>query len=473
MSLESIMYLRFEGIIALIIFLLLVLKLNDADDRVPMFMNGINILLLINFLIGLFPMFDGTLFNNFFQTTELIVLEKNILNFGVLLISFTSTTWLTGNKNRIEFYILLLSSLLGAFVMLSSGHVLMLYLGLEMSTIPVAALANFNKTQRNSSEAAIKLILSSAFSSGILLFGISLLYGAVGNLSFEHIIAVIQPNPLTLYAFTFILAGFAFKMSIVPFHLWTADVYEGSPVGVTNYLSVISKGSVIFVFISVLYVLFSALKGAWLFEITILSVLSMTVGNLFAMRQQNVKRLLAFSSISQVGFVLVGIAGASQAGTTASIYFVLIYLLSNIASFGVIGAIADATGKENLSSYKGLYKSNPFLALVFALSLFSLAGIPPTAGFFGKLFLLTSGMGNGLYILLAIAAANLVLSLYNYLRVVKTMFIDQAEETIEPIKREWPLTTALIICVIGLLVIGFIPSVYQYIDSLSFGIYLK
>ncbi|NWJ50984.1 MAG: NADH-quinone oxidoreductase subunit N [Bacteroidetes bacterium] len=467
------MYLRFEGIIALIIFLLLVLKLNDADDRVPMFMNGINILLLINFLIGLFPMLDGTLFNNFFQTTELIVLEKNILNFGVLLISFTSTTWLSGNKNRIEFYILLLSSLLGAFVMLSSGHVLMLYLGLEMSTIPVAALANFNKTQRNSSEAAIKLILSSAFSSGILLFGISLLYGAVGNLSFEHIIAVIQPNPLTLYAFTFILAGFAFKMSIVPFHLWTADVYEGSPVGVTNYLSVISKGSVIFVFISVLYVLFSALKGAWLYEITILSVLSMTVGNLFAMRQQNVKRLLAFSSISQVGFVLVGIAGASQAGTTASIYFVLIYLLSNIASFGVIGAIADATGKENLSSYKGLYKSNPFLALVFALSLFSLAGIPPTAGFFGKLFLLTSGMGNGLYILLAIAAANLVLSLYNYLRVVKTMFIDQAEETIEPIKREWPLTTALIICVIGLLVIGFIPSVYQYIDSLSFGIYLK
>lgn len=473
MSLESIMYLRFEGVIALIIFLLLVLKLNDADDRVPRFMNGINILLLVNFLIGLFPMLDGTLFNNFFQTTELIVLEKNILNFGVLLISFTSTTWLSGNKNRIEFYILLLSSLLGAFVMLSSGHVLMLYLGLEMSTIPVAALSNFNKTQRNSSEAAIKLILSSAFSSGILLFGISLLYGAIGNLSFEHIIAVIQPNPLTLYAFTFILAGFAFKMSIVPFHLWTADVYEGSPVGVTNYLSVISKGSVIFVFISVLYVLFGALKQAWLFEITILSVLSMTVGNLFAMRQQNVKRLLAFSSISQVGFVLVGIAGASQAGTTASIYFVLIYLLSNIASFGVIGAISDATGKEKLSSYKGLYKSNPFLALVFALSLFSLAGIPPTAGFFGKLFLLTSGMGSGLYILLAIAAANLVLSLYNYLRVVKTMFIDQAEETIAPIKREWPLTVALIICIIGLLMIGFIPSVYQYIDSLSFGMLLK
>ncbi len=470
MSLESIMYLRFEGIIALIIFLLLVLKLNDADDRVPVFMNGINIILLLNFLIGLFPMANGALFNNFFQTTTLIVFEKNILNFGVMLISFTSTTWLSGNKNRIEFYILLLSSLLGAFVMLSSGHVLMLYLGLEMSTIPVAALANFNKTQRNSSEAAIKLILSSAFSSGILLFGISLLYGAVGNLSFEHVIANLHPDALTLFAFTFILGGFAFKMSIVPFHLWTADVYEGSPVGVTNYLSVISKGSVIFVFISVLYVLFGTLKQAWLFEIAILSVLSMTVGNLFALRQQNIKRLLAFSSITQVGFVLVGIAGASKAGTTASVYFVLIYLISNIAAFGVIGAISDATGKENLSAYKGLYKSNPFLALVFALSLFSLAGIPPTAGFFGKLFLLTSGMGSGIYVLLAFAAANLVLSLYNYLRVVKTMFIDQAEEAIEPVKRSWPLTTALIICAIGLLILGFIPSVYQYIDSLSLGI---
>jgi len=345
----------------------------------------------------------------------------------------------------------------------------MLYLGLEMSTIPLAALANFNKTQKNSSEAGIKLILSSAFSTGIMLFGISLLYGAVGNLSFESIAAHLQLNQLTILAFAFIIGGFGFKMSIVPFHLWTADVYEGSPVAVTNYLSVISKGSVIFIFITVMYTVFGAMKDAWLYAITILSILSMTIGNLFAMRQQNVKRLLAFSSIAQVGFVLVGVAGASKTGITSANYFVLIYMLSNIASFGVIGAIVDSTGKEMLQSYKGLYKSNPFYALVFALSLFSLAGIPPTAGFFGKLFLLTSGMGNGMYILLAFAAINLVLSLYNYLRVVKIMFIDDAEETLPLIGKHFGLSLALIVCMIGIITIGFITPIYQYIDSLSFG----
>jgi NADH-quinone oxidoreductase subunit N len=469
MSFESIMLLRFEVIIALIIFILLIMKLNDADNKVPAFLSVINILLVLNFVAGLFPIGAGVLFSGFFKTSGLIVLEKNILNLGLMLIAFTAHTWLLNNKNRIEFYILLLSSVLGVFTMISSGHVLTLYLGLEMSTIPLAALANFNKSQKNSSEAGLKLILSSAFSTGIMLFGISLLYGAVGNLGFDFVAAHIKPDALTLFAFTFIVAGFAFKMSIVPFHLWTADVYEGSPVSITSFLSVISKGSVIFVFVSVLYTLFAGLKDAWIYEITILSILSMTIGNLFAMRQQNVKRFLAFSSISQVGFVLVGIAGASITGTTAAIYFVLIYMMSNIASFGVIGAISDSTGKETLSSYKGLYKSNPFYALVFALALFSLGGVPPTAGFFGKLFLLTSGMGNGLYILLGVAAMNLVLSLYNYLRVVKIMFIDQAEETLPKIEKNFFLTTALYICIIGILAIGFVPPIYQYIYSLSSG----
>lgn len=469
MSFESIMLLRFEVIISVIIFILLIMKLNDADNKVKVFLTVANILLVLNFVAGFIPIGEGVLFSGFFKTSGLIVLEKNILNLGVMLISFTAYTWLLNNKNRIEFYILLLSSLLGVYTMISSGHILTLYLGLEMSTIPLAALANFNKSMKNSAEAGLKLILSSAFSTGIMLFGISLLYGAVGNLSFENIAAHLQPDVLTLFAFTFIVAGFAFKMSIVPFHLWTADVYEGSPVAVTSFLSVISKGSVIFVFVSVLYTLFAGLKEAWVYEITILAILSMTIGNLFAMRQQNIKRLLAFSSISQVGFVLVGIAGASVTGTSASIYFVLIYMMSNIAAFGVIGAIADTTGKETLSSYKGLYKASPFYALILAMSLFSLGGVPPTAGFFGKLFLLTSGMGNGLYILLAFAAMNLVLSLYNYLRVVKIMFIDEAEETLPVIGKNFFLTVALVICVTGILAIGFIPPIYQYISSLSVG----
>jgi NADH-quinone oxidoreductase subunit N len=467
MSIHDLSLLRFEGIITLIIFILLLMKLNETDQSAKSFMIIVNVLLGLNFAAGLLPIDSGSLFVGFFKTSGLIALEKNILNLGLFLISLTSWRWALSKEHRIEFYILLLASMLGVFAMLSSGHILMLYMGLEMSTIPVAALANFNKSKRNSSEAGIKLILSSAFSTGMMLFGISLLYGAVGNLSFEWVSTHLQANPLTILAFSFILGGFAFKMSIVPFHLWTADVYEGSPVAVTNYLSVISKGSVIFIFITVMYAVFGGLKDAWLYSIGILSILSMTIGNLFAMRQMNIKRLLAFSSITQVGFVLVGIAGASKMGITSAVYFILIYMLSNVAAFGVVGAIVDSTEKESLVSYKGLYKSNPFYALILALCLFSLAGIPPTAGFFGKLFLLTSGISSGMYVLLAFAAINLVFSLYNYLRVVRIMFIETAEEPLPVIEKNFTLSLALIICIIGILAIGFISPIYNFIDSIS------
>lgn len=470
MNLEALLLLRFEWMIIAIIFVLLTMKLMDADVKVKPMLFSVNIILLINFLVGFLPIGEGNLFHGFFRTTELIVLEKNILNFGVLLISLTAYRYIYSIKNQLEFYILLMSSLLGMTVMISSGHVLMLYLGLEMSTLPVAALANYNRTQRNSSEAGLKMILSSAFSSGILLFGISLLYGAVGTLDFTAVASSLQINNLTLLAFAFIAGGFAFKMSVVPFHLWTADVYEGSPVPVTAYLSVISKGAIIFVFITVLYQLFSNLQEAWLYIISILAVITMTVGNLFTMRQNNIKRLLAFSSITQVGFVLVGIAGASKLANASAVYFVLIYLFSNIAAFGVVGAISDSTGKETLSAFKGLYKTNKSLALVMSLSLFSLAGIPPTAGFFGKLFLLTAGMGNGLYVVLAVAAVNLVISLYNYLRVVKAMFIDAPEEEIPAIKSNTPLNIALAVCAVGMIAVGFIPAVFNYISSLVYGV---
>ena len=467
MSIQYLSLLRYEWIITLIVLLLIIFKLNDLDQKSRTFMGIMQTLLLLNFLAGLLPLEQGTIFSGFFRTTALISWEKNILNLGLLLISLTSGKWVAAQANKVEFYILLLASMLGVFTMLSSGHILTLYLGLEMSTIPLAALANFNRSMKNSSEAGLKLILSSAFSTGIMLFGISLLYGATGNLGFDWIISHLQVNALTLLAFTFILAGFAFKMSIVPFHLWTADVYEGSPVPITNYLSVISKGSVIFVFISILYTVFGSMKEAWLFAVSLLSMLSMTIGNFFAMRQMNIKRLLAFSSITQVGFVLVAVAGASKAGMTAAVYFVLIYMLSNIAAFGVVGAIADSKGKEDLKYYKGLYKSNPFYALILALSLFSLAGIPPTAGFFGKLFLLTSGIGSRIYLLLAVAAINLVFSLYNYLRVIRIMFMDEAEEPMGVVEKNRTLSLALIICIAGILVIGFISPIYEFFDSIS------
>jgi len=467
---ESFALLRFEWIMALLIFILFILNLNDVDKKPALFVSIVNVLLGLNFLVGFLPLAQGNLFQDFFRTSNLIVLEKNIINLGLLLISLASGQWIANCKKTAEFYILLFSSALGMFVMLSSGHILMLFVGLELSSLPLAALSAFNTKDQKSSEAGIKYILSSAFSTGINLFGISLLYGAMGDLSFTYIAAHIQPNMLTILAFVLFISGLAFKMSIVPFHLWAADVYEGSPTPVTNYLAVVSKASVVFIFTTILYTVFGGMKEVWLYAIGILAILSMTVGNLFALRQDNIKRFLAFSSISQMGFVLVGISGASQMGVDSVVYFIIVYLFSNVAMFSIAEAISGETGKDKISDIKGLYKSNPLLAIIFSIALFSLAGVPPTAGFFGKLFLLTSGLGAGAYVLLAVAAINLVLSLYNYLRIVKAMFIDEATEVLPRISMQRGRDVVLLVCVLGIIFLAFAGDLFNYIHGLTFGI---
>ena len=235
---------------------------------------------------------------------------------------------------------------------------------------------------------------------------------------------------LDTLGFILLFTGFAFKLSVVPFHLWTADVYEGSPVAVTAFLSVVSKGAMAFVFITALYKVFGALGTTWYYMLASTSVLTMVVGNLFALRQTNLKRFLAFSSIAQVGYLLIGISGMSQVGAASVVYFILIYVFSNLAAFAVISVISSLTGKETLEDYNGLYFSNPLLALALTLSLFSLAGIPPTAGFFGKLFLLTTGSQKQNWVLIIIASLNLVISLYYYLRIVRVMFVNTNDAAI-------------------------------------------
>src|SRR5690349_9587013 len=351
MTSQFFILMKFELLVAVIIFILLFIKLQSGERENKPVLRIVNILLLINFIAGFFLNHDGTLFGNMFYTTKLIELQKNILNLGTLIISAQAYTWLKTHKHVLEFYMLLLSTLLGMFFMISSGNLLMFYLGLELSTIPLAALCNFDLEKRQSSEAAMKLIISSAFSSGLLLFGISLIYGTTGTLDFSELPQHLGENPLQLFAFILLLAGFAFKISVVPFHLWTADVYEGSPVPVTSYLSVISKAAFLFVFVSVLYNVFKPLADTWFNMLMLLSVLTMVVGNLFAIRQNNLKRFLAFSSITQMGFILVGISGSSQMGTASVVYFLLIYVFSNLGAFGVIAFVSAITGKETMDDY--------------------------------------------------------------------------------------------------------------------------
>lgn len=312
----------------------------------------------------------------------------------------------------------------------------------------------------------MKMILSSAFSSGILLFGISLLYGATGTISFAELPSQLTGSSFQVLAFVFVFAAFAFKLSIVPFHLWTADVYEGSPIATTSFLSVISKGSIAFVFISTLYNAFQPLHEVWYTMLVILAIATMIIGNLFALRQQNIKRFLAFSSIAQVGFILVGISSNDSAGITSVVYFILIYVFSNLAAFGVASVIAEKTGKENIDDYKGLYQTNPFLSWILTLALFSLAGIPPTAGFFGKLFLLTAGASKGSYLFITVAALNMIISLYYYLRVVRSVFMEKNDQPIEKINTNLVSKFALILCAAAIVLVGMLSWIFGYIQSL-------
>jgi NADH-quinone oxidoreductase subunit N len=454
-----------ELVLTGIIFLLLFIKIGKGlqnDKLLPL----IQVLLLLNFIAGFFFNDEGVLFDGMYQTTGMIVLQKNILNLAVYLISLLFAAWFKKSEHMPEFFMLMLSAQLGMFFLISSGNLLMFFLALELATIPVAAMANFDLDKRRSSEAAMKMILSSAFSSGILLFGISLVYGSTGSISFAELPGLLNGSPLQILALVFLFSAFAFKLSIVPFHLWTADVYEGAPMAATAFLSVVSKGAVAFIFMATLYIVFKPMEAIWYNLVMILAIATMIIGNLFALRQQNIKRFLAFSSIAQVGFILVGISSNSIEGTSSVVYFILIYVFSNLAAFGVASAITAQTSKENVDDYKGLYKTNPFLSWVLALALFSLAGIPPTAGFFGKLFLLTAGASNGVYWFIIVAALNMIISLYYYLRVIRSVFMEKNEEPIEKIQIESSAKFALIICGAGIILVGLLSWIYDYIQKL-------
>lgn len=453
---------KFEMMLTLILFILLFMKIDGRTKNGTLIFLT-NLLLGINFFLGFFGNNTQEIFGGIFRTSPLLAIEKNVLNLAVLLISLFSYDWLKKHQHLAEFFMLLVSSLLGFFFMLSSGNLLMFYLGLELSTIPLAALCNFDLEKNASSESAFKLIMSSAFSSAVLLFGISLIYGATGAIGFLEIASSLNGSQLQVLGFVLFFTGFAFKLSIVPFHLWAADVYEGAPIAITAYLSVVSKGAMAFVFITVLYVVFGKLAITWYYMLAMLAAITITVGNLFAIRQQNLKRFFAFSSIAQVGYLLIAISSASQIGVASVVYFILIYVFTNLAAFAIISVISSQTGKEIVNDYKGLYASNPALALVMALALFSLAGIPPMAGFFGKLFLLTSGAQTGSWWLIIVASLNLVVSLYYYLRIVIVMFADRNSDPLEKIKLTPTVLASVCICVAGILILGFAGRTFEVI----------
>jgi NADH-quinone oxidoreductase subunit N len=292
-----------------------------------------------------------------------------------------------------------------------------------------------------------------------------MIYGATGTLYFNDLAVLLTGGPLQLMALVFFSVGLFFKISLVPFHLWTPDVYEGAPTSITSYLSVISKGSAVFVLFTIFIKVFGNMVDQWQAMLYGIIVVSITLANVFAIRQQNLKRFLAFSSISQAGYILLGVISGTAIGMSSLVYYILVYMFSNLAIFGVVSVIENRSGKINIKDYNGLYQTNPKLSVVMMLALFSLAGIPPFAGFFSKFFVFMAAFHSGYYLIVFIALVNTIISLYYYLLIVKAMFITPNEDPIGNFRTATPMRISLLVCVAGIFVLGIISGVYQLLSD--------
>ena len=415
-----------------------------------------------------------TAFGGMYVATQAVNVMKLILTFGTFIVVIMADSWVeTRQRVAGEFYMLILSTLLGMFVMMSSGNFLLFFLGLEMASVPLACMVAFDKT-KNSAEGAAKYILVATFSSGVMLFGISFIYASTGTLYFYDIASHLetvgaQSSPLAIMGLVFFFSGLGFKISLVPFHFWTADTYQGAPTPVTGYLSVISKGAAAITLCIILMKVFAPMVEYWNYLLYVVIVLSITVANLFAIRQSELKRFMAFSSISQAGYIMLAVVGNDQLGIAALTYYVLVYIVANMAVFTVINVVEQKNGgRTDMAAYNGFYQTNPKLSFLMTLALFSLAGIPPFAGMFSKFFVFMAGVQNGqpmAYFVVFVALVNTVVSLYYYLLIVKAMYITKTDEPLPAFKSDEATKIALGICTVGIALFGVVSCIYEWIAA--------
>lgn len=442
-------------------------------------MNPLVAILLLACTLGTFALLqcpessECSLFGGAYIATKANTMMKAILAAGTLIVVLQAKNWLTGDDAKMvegEFYMLTISTLLGMFVMMSAGSFLMFFLGLETASVPLACMVALDKYKKQSAEAAAKFILTATFSSGVMCYGLSFLYGATGSLYFDDFTTRLCANPMTICGLVFFVAGLGFKISLVPFHFWTADTYQGAPTTVTGYLSVISKGAAAFTLAVMLHKVFAPLTEQWEMMMYILIVLSITIANVMAIRQSELKRFMAFSSISQAGYIMLAVIGADYAATMSSLmYYVLVYIVANMSVFAIIGVVENNTnGRTDMAAYDGLYGTNPKLAFLMTLALFSLGGIPPFAGMFSKFFVFLASVnghnGNWMpYTIMFIALVNTVVSLYYYLLIVKAMYINKSEAPVPTFKSDCNTRLTLAICTTGILLFGVASCIYEAI----------
>jgi NADH-quinone oxidoreductase subunit N len=328
-----------------------------------------------------------------------------------------------------------------------------------------------DKWKKDSAEAGAKYILTATFSSAIMLYGISFIYGACGTLYFNDVAATLSVTPLTIAGLVFFFAGLGFKLSLVPFHFWTADTYQGAPTTVTAYLSVISKGAAAFALCAILMKVFGAMTEQWEMMMYIVIVLTITIGNLFAMRQSELKRFMAFSSISQAGYIMLAVIGNSSMGVASLMFYTLVYVAANLAVFAVISVVEQNNGgTTERSALAGFYETNPRLSLLMTLALFSLAGIPPFAGMFSKFFVFMAAAQQGsfwAYFVVFIALINTVPSLYYYLLIVKEMYIKKTATPLPAFQSDSATKLALALCTVGIVLFGVCSCIYEWLNSVA------
>ncbi|WP_366921650.1 NADH-quinone oxidoreductase subunit N [Metallumcola ferriviriculae] len=405
---------------------------------------------------------NETLFNGMYVIDPLSTFFKQIFLLAAVLVSLASYDYILRlGYNQAEFFSLLVFATLGMMVLASSGDLISLYVGLELMTITFIILTAYRKKDAKASEAGIKYLILGAMSSAVLLYGLSFVYGAAGSTVFSEIAAAMQGGiqPLMVLGTIFVIAGFAFKISAVPFHMWSPDIYEGAPTPVTAFLAVASKAAGFAAMIRILVIALPALASdVWLVIVIVLAALTVLFGNFVAIPQTNIKRLLAFSSIAQAGYLLFGLVAFSALGIAAILFHSILYVFANMGAFIVAISFYNHTGSDEIKDYTGLAQRSPFMAAVMLLSLLSLAGIPPLAGFVSKFYLFTAIIEKGYLWLAFLGIGMSMVSVYYYLMVVKVMYLGEPVEGADKIKLPFSVQAALLICMIVSVFFGIYPE---------------
>ena len=406
-----------------------------------------------------FPNYDAYELSNFSNNIKLILIIGSLIIFHYTFIHLSYT-----NKLKIEYFTISLLGLVGTMVMISANSLLMLYLGIELLSLSLYALIGFNKKSPLSSEAAIKYYVLGAMSSGILLFGISIIYGFTGSILYSDIASkmlLINTDSVeyiaVIFGIIFITASLCFKFGAAPFHMWVPDIYQGSLISTTVLLSTLPKVAVFVVFLKLYFIPFLVIKFIWSDILIFVGMLSIIIGSLYALTQENIKRLLAYSAISNIGFIILSIGLVTINGLQASLYYTVVYSLTALASFGVITHITtNSHGIENIKDMAGLSKTHPYFAILILITMLSSAGIPPLIGFHAKLIVIKSLIDSSLIILSMIVVLMTVISAYYYLRIIKTVYFDDREELISTLPGN---SIILSINVISLLILGLFPYI--------------